>query len=267
MLARMNDDLLPIGRFARLVRLSVKQLRSYADLGLLVPARVDPATGYRYYRPEQARQAMSIGLLRSLDVPLGTIGEVLAGQEPARALAEVRDRLDDELARRRRALAALERILADGLPSTEVTLRREEPLRVAAVRDVADGPRDIGRVTSGCVARLLAALGEPPVRLTGLFPVELGDAVPVAVAAALPGGRAAPQGTTVDLLPGGLFAAAIHIGPYDQIFLTAHALLAWCLERGHDLGGPLREGYLTDPATTDPGRLVTELLIPVKETP
>ncbi|MFD0684136.1 MerR family DNA-binding transcriptional regulator [Actinomadura fibrosa] len=70
----MSDDLLPIGRFARLCRLSVKQLRHYDDLGLLVPARVDPASGYRYYRPAQARDALSIGLLRSLDVPLPMVG-------------------------------------------------------------------------------------------------------------------------------------------------------------------------------------------------
>ncbi|GLZ14625.1 hypothetical protein Acsp04_48600 [Actinomadura sp. NBRC 104425] len=36
----------------RLYRLGVKQLRHYGILGLLVPARVDPDTGYRYYRLE-----------------------------------------------------------------------------------------------------------------------------------------------------------------------------------------------------------------------
>jgi hypothetical protein len=75
----VSEDLLPIGRFARLCRLSVKQLRHYDDLGLLTPARVDPDSGYRYYRPSQARAAMSIGLLRSLEVPLAAIGRVPAG--------------------------------------------------------------------------------------------------------------------------------------------------------------------------------------------
>jgi DNA-binding transcriptional MerR regulator len=42
---------------------------------------VDPDSGYRYYRAEQAREALSIGLLRSLDVPLPTIGQVLAGRD------------------------------------------------------------------------------------------------------------------------------------------------------------------------------------------
>ncbi|MDQ1012426.1 DNA-binding transcriptional MerR regulator [Streptomyces sp. V4I23] len=45
----MQDGLLTIGRFARLCRLSVKQLRHYDEMGLLAPARVDAGSGYRYY--------------------------------------------------------------------------------------------------------------------------------------------------------------------------------------------------------------------------
>ncbi|KUJ41376.1 MerR family transcriptional regulator [Streptomyces albus subsp. albus] len=265
MLGRVNDDLLSIGTFARLVRLSVKQLRRYADLGLLAPAWVDPASGYRYYRREQARDALSIGLLRSLDVPLAAMAEVLGGPDAGGVLAEVRDRLDDELARRRRALATLEHILAHGLPSAEITLVREQPQRVAVAREVAAAPHEVGPATARCVARLLPAL-RPPARLTGLFPVELDEYVPVAVAATLPEGRAAPNGVVTELLAGGVFACATHSGPYDQISLTAHAVLAWCTERGHATTGPIREVYLTDPADTPPEQQVTRLMIPLEET-
>ncbi|WP_223190972.1 MerR family transcriptional regulator, partial [Nonomuraea terrae] len=88
----MDEELLPIGQFARLARLSVKRLRRYDDLGLLRPVWVDADTGYRYYRASQAREALSIGLLRSMDVPLAVVGEVLAGSPGA--LAGVRDTLE-----------------------------------------------------------------------------------------------------------------------------------------------------------------------------
>ena len=55
--------LMPIGRFARSCRLSVKALRHYDELGLLEPALVDPQSGYRYYERAQARQAVMIGIL------------------------------------------------------------------------------------------------------------------------------------------------------------------------------------------------------------
>ncbi|MFD2351983.1 helix-turn-helix domain-containing protein [Nonomuraea ferruginea] len=166
MLGGVDGDLLPIGQFARLGRLSVKQLRHYDELGLLVPAWVDPVTGYRYYRASQARVALSIGLLRSLDVPLPVVGRVLEGD--AGALEDVRAGLEAELARRRRTLASLERVMAGGLPAPEVSVARLPARRVLVAREVAGGPEGIGRATSAAVARVLAvSAGEGEVRLTG----------------------------------------------------------------------------------------------------
>ncbi|MFD0886839.1 MerR family transcriptional regulator [Streptosporangium algeriense] len=263
----MDDGLLPIGQFARLCRLSVKQLRHYADVGLLVPAWIDPDSGYRYYRVGQARQALSIGLLRSLDVPLSAIGEVLSGVAAAEVLGRVRDELEAELARRSRTLATLERLLSSGVPPVEVTLERQGPRQVVLVRDEAVSPQDIARVTGACVASLVRAVREggleDGLRLTGLFPVEMGEPIPVAVAAEF--GGPAPRGTRPYILPGGVFAGAVHVGPYEQIDLTAHALLAWCAERGHTPDGPIREVYLSDPARTAPDRLLTRVLVRLGE--
>ncbi|GII04892.1 MerR family transcriptional regulator [Planobispora takensis] len=278
-----GGDLMAIGRFARLCRLSVKQLRNYADLGLLEPAWVDPATGYRYYRAGQVRDALSIGLLRSLDVPLTVIGEVLSGTAAARALSRVRDDLEAELARRRRTLATLERVLAEGIPGAPVDVVTEPVRRVVLAREVAVSTGDVGRAVSACVARLTAAVpggpgdsggpGPGPARLIGLFPVEPDEPLPVAVALetprAAPGSPATapdpPPGIVADLLPGGDFARVTHVGPYDQITLAYHALFAWCAERGHPVRGPVREVYLSDPATTPPERLVTDLMVRLEE--
>ncbi|MGN9845808.1 MerR family transcriptional regulator [Nonomuraea sp. H19] len=260
----MEEDLLPIGQFARLARLSVKQLRHYGELGLLRPAYVDGETGYRYYRASQARAALSIGLLRSLDVPLPVVGEVLSGSPGA--LEGVRDSLEAELARRRRTLSVLERLVAEGLPAAQVRLVHEPSCRVAVVRERAAGPEDIGRATSAAMARLLGCArgAASPVRLVGLFPVDLGEVVEVSAAVALEE-EGSGGGAEVCVLPGGVFACATHVGPYDQISLTAHAVLAWCAERRHPMRGPLREVYVSDPAVTAPDRLVTHLMICLEE--
>jgi protein phosphatase len=55
-----------IGRFARRSGLSIGALRHYAEIGLLVPARVDPDSGYRYYAEEQLDAARLIAVLRDL---------------------------------------------------------------------------------------------------------------------------------------------------------------------------------------------------------
>lgn len=54
---RVVMDLVTIGAFARLSRLSQKALRLYDELGLLPPAHVDPVSGYRFYAPEQLERA------------------------------------------------------------------------------------------------------------------------------------------------------------------------------------------------------------------
>lgn len=73
------------GQMVRRSGLSMKALRLYDDKGLLVPASVDPQTGYRAYAPEQVDRARQIALLRRLEMPLARVAEVLdADQDRAR---------------------------------------------------------------------------------------------------------------------------------------------------------------------------------------
>jgi DNA-binding transcriptional MerR regulator len=77
------DDLLPIGRFARLAGLTIGALRHYDELDLLRPAEVDAITGYRRYRRDQVETARTIARLRDLEMPLDEIQAVLATDDPA----------------------------------------------------------------------------------------------------------------------------------------------------------------------------------------
>jgi DNA-binding transcriptional MerR regulator len=83
-------DLMTIGAFAGRTRLSPKALRLYDRLGLLSPARVDPVSGYRFYREDQVESARLVGLLRRLDMPLPIIKGILA-QPPAEAAQAIGD--------------------------------------------------------------------------------------------------------------------------------------------------------------------------------
>ena len=104
------DDLLTIGRFARLAGLSVGALRHYDELDLLRPARTDPFTSYRLYRPDQLETARTIVRLRDLEVPLETIREVLASDDPVerrRLLGDHRARIEARTFRLQRVLHIL----------------------------------------------------------------------------------------------------------------------------------------------------------------
>lgn len=62
-----------IGDFAKITNTSVKTLRFYGDIGLLIPERVDAFTGYRYYSDEQIERLKLIQRLKDLGVSLGEI--------------------------------------------------------------------------------------------------------------------------------------------------------------------------------------------------
>jgi DNA-binding transcriptional MerR regulator len=83
-----------IGEFARRSRLSLKALRLYDERGVLVPSRVDQASGYRYYDPAQLDQARLVVMLRQLQLPLAVVKELLAC-DPADAAERIAEHWRD----------------------------------------------------------------------------------------------------------------------------------------------------------------------------
>ena len=47
------ENLLSIGEVAKIRNVNVQSLRYYEKLGILIPAYINPDTGYRYYSLEQ----------------------------------------------------------------------------------------------------------------------------------------------------------------------------------------------------------------------
>jgi DNA-binding transcriptional MerR regulator len=124
------DDLLPIGRFARLSGLSIGALRHYDELDLLRPARTDPFTNYRLYRRDQLEAARTIVRLRDLEVPLETIRELLATDDPAerrRLLREHRTRIEARTFRLQRVLHILGQLSAEDPPAMTTPTATTEP--------------------------------------------------------------------------------------------------------------------------------------------
>lgn len=118
------DDLLSIGEFSSRCGLSAKMLRSYAAVGLLVPAAVDAWSGYRYYSTGQLHQARNIALLRRAGIAVDDIAGFFADPD-----AERLERWDREIVRasaaRRQALAEARAAIALGRTpsSTQLIIR------------------------------------------------------------------------------------------------------------------------------------------------
>jgi DNA-binding transcriptional MerR regulator len=99
-----------IGQMARDCGLTVSALRFYDGAGVLVPARVDPHSNYRWYADDQVPTARLVARLRRVGLPLADICRVLEHRRDRAVVDEILQahltRLEDGLADARRELSA-----------------------------------------------------------------------------------------------------------------------------------------------------------------
>ena len=160
-----------IGEFARHGRVSVRMLRHYDAIGLLRPASVDAATGYRFYQARQLAELNRIIALKELGFTLGQVQAILAEQVSAAELrgmlklrrAEIFDRIEAETARLARVEARLLTIEDEArVPVDGVVIKRLAPVRVGELTGTAAGyePEAITPVIQPLVLRPVPADGQ-----------------------------------------------------------------------------------------------------------
>ncbi len=114
-----------IGELARDSGLTVSALRFYDGAGVLVPARVDPHSNYRWYSDEQVVVARLVARLRRVAMPLADIRRVLEHRDDPAVVDAVLQahlsRLEDGLADARRELSAARSLLAQENPMSGIT--------------------------------------------------------------------------------------------------------------------------------------------------
>ena len=253
--------LLPIGAFARMARLTVKALRYYDTEGLLKPAEVDPSSGYRYYSLAQVPAASTIALLRSLDVSVARIGELLAASDDSTRSAVLdaeRQRALEAAERHQRILSALDR-LVESPAKTQYDVRiAARPAQRLDVLESATTADHLDVDTAAACQRLdalVTAARATAGPFVGLFPLPMRHGMTI--------GEQALEGTSPFDLPGCSWASTLHVGAYDLLPLAYSALLDHVHERGHEPGGVVCESYLTDPDTVAKEELVTALAMPL----
>ncbi|MDQ0601038.1 DNA-binding transcriptional MerR regulator [Streptomyces canus] len=282
----VTDELLTIGAFAARARLSAKALRLYDRLGLLAPAQVDEASGYRYYRPGQVERARLVALLRQLDMPLARIAEVVeaGGATGADVLAAYWADVEARVAGQRTLAEYLRGRLSGRssemygkfvvetvqLPEQVViaekrhTLADELPAWIGASLGRLEGAsRECGGVTA---APFVVYHSEVSMESDG--PAE--SCVPVADEAAARAwaaehGRA--RETQVRVEPAQRFAytriTKAQVA-HPQILAAFEAVEEWITSQGLEQAGPCREIYFADWDAAGPDDAVCDVAFPVR---
>jgi DNA-binding transcriptional MerR regulator len=270
----MSEPQLRIGPFSRASSLSIKALRAYHEQGLLVPAAVDPETGYRNYAASQLLDAAVLRRLRDLDVPLRQVREVLEARDPSvteRILAEHARRMQARLDQTVRIIEELQRGVDAPALHTPVHVR-VEPARHVLMRD-GQGIEGVsfGAFLDESFALLTAVasrVGADTVDVPGaVFRAEIADDagedmvafVVLAEPVAIPPHAPARLGE----LPATRVAVATHFGSYDAMAETYRQLGRWVAEHERPRSLDIRERYVVRPPA-DEASLCSEIHWPVE---
>jgi DNA-binding transcriptional MerR regulator len=219
-----------IGEFARHGRVSVRMLRHYDAIGLLRPACVDPASGYRFYQASQLAELNRVIALKDLGFTLQQVQAIIDERVSA---AELRGMLK---LRRAEIHAQLE---------AETTRLARVEARLLTIEDEARSPAD------GVVLKRLA-------------PVRVGELTGVAAVPVLAGSGEDHGFSVVELAEVDRAAAIIHHGSMDDVLSTGQALARWIDANGYRSAGYARE--VTLEWSADPDQWVTELQQPIYAT-
>lgn len=76
-----RDGLFTIGEIAKLFSLSTGIIRHYESIGLILPEKTDPETGYRYYSVRQFEPFNTVRYLRTLGMTLDEIGVFMKNRD------------------------------------------------------------------------------------------------------------------------------------------------------------------------------------------
>jgi len=264
---------LSIGDFARMTHLSVKALRHYHELGVLVPIDIDRSTGYRRYDISQVATAQVVRRLRDLDMPLDELRAVLhaehLGKRNEMIVAHLR-RMESQLAQTQATVTSLRNLLEQHQPAPmAVTFCRVDPVRSLAIREqvsvadfVAWWARTFKDLRKALRSSGAGRAGPDAALYSGeFFEQEIGEVV-----AFVPITGEVRQLDRVELMdiPGAELAITVHEGSFDELDQAYAALGAYVADRAIGVEGPIRERYLVSPfETTNTAELRTEVGWPV----
>lgn len=266
-----------IGQFSSRTRLSVRMLRHYDTHGVLTPARVDPATGYRFYTSDQLADAADVRRLRDVGFGVSAISALLATRRtPAwdHALQLQRQALATDLLAAQQRLALIDRMLQtkEKTMSIEISRTTLPAMTVALVRGTIPTYSDEAVLWEQLIPEL-GRQGLTPIGPGGAIendPTYVEDGPDISVWLPVAAGTTAEAPVEVHDLPQQEVVKATITGPYSQIseahgriseFITAQGLTE--APAGDGPAGKVVNLYLSDPSTTPEADLLTEVHRPL----
>ena len=286
-----RTDYYSIGEVASTCNISIRTLRYYDEISLVVPEIRKEGSKYRYYSKDQMVNILIIRKLRCLGIGLKEIKEIVSTNNLDVMKGSVTERLDDI----HKEIVELERSQREG----EVLLRRlEEGSEIISMRDdprLASGSlpdeikiEKVPKIHIYYSRKVMKAYHNEEVSLDRW--AGIGDEVrehglkssgPIIVTyhtdlldqflsktCDIEFGMQVEECDSDKVRDfGGFMAVTIfHIGPYNDIIKTYVKALQWINQNNYKVSGPVSEEFIISPVDVkDENEHVTKILSPVNK--
>lgn len=271
--------MLKIGDFSKLSRISIRMLRHYNEIGLLVPESVDGSTGYRYYSEAQLPLASRINALKDMGFSLSVVAEILKTYDNPQTLKQYlllkHAEMEEQVEKANRQLLLLEttinRLGKDNtIMEYSVTLKEIPQRYVASLRETIPSYDKEGMLWDKMM-RVLSPLNVQyanPCNTTAVFhDKEYKEHDPdVEIQISVQGSYENTEHVVFKTVSSVLIASATYKGSYDHLIEVNEAVANWILDNNYEFSDAMFTIYHVSPAQTrDPNELVTEVCFPVKK--
>lgn len=269
--------MLKIGDFSKLSRISIRMLRHYDEIGLLMPKVTDDFTNYRYYEEEQLTLAGRITALKDMGFSLSAIAEILKTYDNPESLsqfltvrqAEVQEEIKNAGYRLQLLDSAIKWLRKDGtIMNYNVTVKELPERTVASVRKVIPSYGCEGMLW-GILMQETAPLNvqsaEPCYTLAIFHDAEHKETdVDVEVQKSVKGKYQSTENVIFKTVAPIQYASATYKGGYEKISEVNAVVANWVHDNGYEFSGLSFCIYHVSPyETQNPEEYVTEVCFPV----
>lgn len=255
----MDGNKLKIGQFSRLCSVTVKTLRHYAKIGLLVPQIIDRETGYRYYAVSQFQKMSNILRLKDMGYSLEEIKELYEDDNHSPSSDSLREKLEkceQDLKRLQLRLSLIKSVL-DAQKKIEtmekIEIEKLPAITVASCRRTIASYDELGQLCTDVIAPEMARLGCECTQPGYCFTVEHGGYRPSDIdieyceqVTKVPAGEGKDSSVIrfkeLSEVPVAVCMAVC--GPYEKLRQSYIDLFGWMDREGYRVAGQPRACYV-----------------------
>ncbi|KAA9005406.1 MerR family transcriptional regulator [Paenibacillus spiritus] len=271
--------MLRIGIFSNLSRISIRMLRHYDEIGLLVPESIDESTGYRYYSEAQLLLAARIQAFKNMGFGLNSIREIIRNCPDSRTmrqyllnqqsqLAAQAAHIGDQLQRIEDAILQIGK--EESLMKYSITLKEMPERQVASLRAIIPAYDQEGLLWEKMMRELAMQqvplpADEPCLSMAIFHDSDYKEQNPdVEIQLPVQGSFRSTGDVVFKREPSMLAATVIYQGSYAQLSEVNRAIAEWVRDTGYQFDGPMFNIYHVSPSqTSNPDEWVTEVCYPV----